>query len=351
MDKVGLSAIAALRFPPFRQRPPWWGGDLQTLRNLLAGRRARLGEPQRLVLPLADGSGDRLVAALNLPEPPASARPLVVLVHGLTGCEDSANIRASAAHLLGLGYPVLRLNLRGAGPSRALCRFRYHAGRSGDFAAALAALPPSLIENGMVAIGVSLGGNMLLKYLGERGAAAPLHAAVAVSAPLDLSSAAQSMMRPRNALYQAYLLRNLKREALAAGAELRAEERRAITSARSIWEFDELYVAPANGFAGAEDYYVHCAAGRFLERIGVPTLVIYAQDDPWIPPAPYRGHDWRRNPLLAPLLPRRGGHVGFHGTDSRVPWHNRCIAAFLAAIAGRGESARRDDNAMTSDRA
>jgi predicted alpha/beta-fold hydrolase len=306
---------------------------LQTLRNFLVGRGIRLGAPERLVLPLADGSGDRLAAALNRPEPRAPTRPLLVLVHGLTGGEDSTNIRASAAYLLGLGYPVLRLNLRGAGQSRPLCRFRYHAGRSGDFAAALAALPPLLTAAGVVAIGVSLGGSMLLKYLGERGAETPLRAAVAVSAPLDLSAAARTIMRPRNRPYHAYLLGSLKREAVAPGAELRAEERQAIRSARSIWEFDERFVAPANGFAGAEDYYARTSSRQSLDRVGVPTLVVYAQDDPWIPPASYLAHDWRRNPRVIPVLPRRGGHVGFHGADDRrIPWHDRCIGRFLAAI-------------------
>lgn len=282
MDTAELSPSAATRFPPFLQRAPWWGGDLQTLRNYLVGRPARLEgyAARRLVLPLEDGSGDRLAAALSLPEPQAVSRPLVLLVHGLTGSEDSPYIRRSAAHLLGLGYPLLRLNLRGAGPSRPLCRFRYHAGRSEDFAAALAALPRPLVAAGIIAVGFSLGANMLLKYLGERGADVPLQAAVAVSAPIDLRAAALGIMRPRNAIYQTYLLGNLKREALARGAELDATARWAITAARTIWEFDDDFVAPANGFADAEDYYARNSSEQFLDRVGIPTLVIYAQDDP-----------------------------------------------------------------------
>lgn len=332
MDTPRLTP-AALGFPPFLPRAPWWGGDLQTLRNFLVRRRARLADYAglRLVLPLGDGSGDRLAVALNLPAPQAVAKPLAVLVHGLTGGEDSLYMRRSAAYLLGLGYPVLRLNLRGAGPSRPLCRLRYHAGRSEDFAAVLDALPPPLAAPGVIAIGFSLGANMLLKYLGERGGQTRLKAAVSVSAPLDLAAAARWIMRRRNALYHAYLLGNLKREALQPSAELSAEQRRAIRAARSIWEFDERFVAPANGFAGAEDYYARNSSGRFLDAIGVPTLVIYAQDDPWIPPTPYLSRDWQRNPRLLPLLPERGGHVGFLGRNHRVPWHDLCIGRFLAS--------------------
>ncbi len=256
-------------------------------------------------------------------------RPLVVLVHGLTGCEESFYVLNTAAHLLALGYAVLRLNLRGAGPSRPFCRFQYHAGRSEDFAAALAALPPGLAVHGVVAVGYSLGASMLLKYLGEQGGAAAVKAAVSVSAPLDLAEASRHLMRRRNALYQNYLLVQMKREATAPGAALSAGERAAIAAARSIWEFDHGFSAPRNGYAGAEDYYARNGARRFLDAIAVPTLVIHALDDPWIPPTAYVAHEWQRNARLMPLLTPRGGHVGFQGRDPRVAWHDLCIARFL----------------------
>lgn len=336
MDTLELRRAAsrpAPDFPPFAPRAPWWGGDLQTLRSFLIRRHGRL-EPypaERLSLAMKDGSGDVLSAVLNRPLHGA-ARPLAVLVHGLTGCEESFYLRNTAAHLLRLGFPVLRLNLRGAGPSRPFCRFQYHAGRSEDFAAALAALPPALAASGIVAIGYSLGANMLLKYLGEHGGAAAVKAAVAVSSPLDLADASRRLMRVRNTLYQHYLLRQMKREAMAPGAELSAGERAAIAGARSIWAFDHGFSAPRNGFAGAGDYYEHNAARRFLDAIAVPTLVIHALDDPWVPPEAYLAHDWRRNRSLVPLLPQRGGHVGFQDRGHRVAWHDRCIERFLMAV-------------------
>src|SRR6266851_3377296 len=253
---------------------------------------------------MRDGSGDRLVGSLHRP-PPASgpARPLVVLIHGLSGCEQSHYMVKTAAHLLALGFIVLRLNLRGAGASRPHCRFQYYAGRSGDFADVLAALPFELIKG-----------------------------AIAVSAPLDLAGTARRMMWRRNSLYQRYLLRHMRAESLGPGAEVTAAERAAIIGARSIWEFDHRFSAPRNGFAGAEDYYERNAASHFLDGIAVPTLVIHALDDPWIPPEPYLGYAWRRNPSLIPLLPPRGGHVGFQGRDRRIPWHDLCATRFLAAL-------------------
>jgi predicted alpha/beta-fold hydrolase len=337
MDTVQLSRAAKrsiAEFPPFLARAPWWGGDLQTLRNFLIGRRARIAAypGERLLLPTRDHSGDRLVAALTLPAQTHARRPLAVLVHGLGGCEQSFYILQSTAHLLSLGFPVLRLNLRGAGPSRRFCRLQYHAGRSDDFADALAALPPELTSAGIVGIGFSLGGNMLLKYLGERGHGAQLRAAVSVSAPLDLAITSRQLMRRRNAIYQRYLLRQMRRDSLGEGAALSAAERAAILSARSIWEFDERFSAPRNGYSSAAEYYERNAAKGFLDSVAVPTLVIHALDDPWIPPVPYHAYDWRRNPSLVPLLPPRGGHVGFQGQDRRIPWHDHCIARFLAAL-------------------
>ena len=343
--------------PAFRERPPWCGGDLQTVRNQLLGRVISAGpaEPdptrsRRLAIAMPDGSGDRLAARFD---PPRHGRPAptVVLIHGLAGCEESAYARASAAHLTARGYGVLRVNLRGAGPSRPLCRLQYHAGRSADLDALLARLPAELAAGGMAAVGYSLGGNVLLKYLGEAGDAAPLAAAVSVSAPIDLAATARRMMAPRNALYHRWLLRLMKRESLAAGADLTRAERQAIAEARTVYAFDDRFVAPRNGFASADDYYARCAAQRYLAGIRVPTLLLHAANDPWIPADAYRRVDWSAMPRLRPAIAPGGGHVGFHGRGSPVPWHDRCIAAHLDVVFARpwigeddGYSSTRSDN-------
>jgi predicted alpha/beta-fold hydrolase len=245
--------------------------------------------------------------------------PLILLIHGLTGCADSFYVRATAHALLTLGYAVLRLDLRD------------HAGRSDDLRAVLTTLAaqfPRLVEHGIAAIGYSLGGNLLLKYLGEEGRTARLAAAVAVSAPIDLAAASQRIMAARNRFYHSYLLVRMRGEALA-----RAGQRAIVPAVRSIYEYDDRIVAPANGFAGADDYYRRCSAGQYLGGIATPTLIVHALDDPWIPADAYVTA--RRAPGAATLLlPSAGGHVGFHGTGSRVPWHDRCAALFLASVLG-----------------
>jgi predicted alpha/beta-fold hydrolase len=234
-----------------------------------------------------------------------------------------------AGRLLDEGQRVLCVNLRGAGPSRATCRGQYYAGRSQDFRALLASLPAELTDDGTNAVGYSLGGAMLLKYLGEEGEAAPLRAAATVCAPVDLSATCRRMMQPRNFLYHRHILTQMKVEATAPGAAITPQERSAILGSRSVWEYDEAFIAPRHDFAGAEDYYERCKPVRFMPGIRVPTLVLGALDDPWIPGALYSGYDWAGNTALTPLLPAQGGHVGFHGIGSRSPWSDEVIMRFF----------------------
>lgn len=318
------------KYPNFSPRFPWWGPDLQTLRNTLAPPRVASRTPAlRLELPPGDGSGDVMLAALHAEG--SAALPLVVLLHGLGGSEESVYMQRSAAFFAAAGHRVLRLNLRGAGPSRPRCRQQYHAGRSEDFAAALRALPDALLREGIFAIGFSLGGNLLLKFLGEGAHGLPLRAAAAVSAPIDLAASCRRLLAPRNAPYHRYMLGRLEREALAS-PQLRADERAAILSARSLLDFDDRFVAPRNGFADAADYYARCSASGFLAAIRVPTLVIHALDDPWIPGEQYLAADWASNPCLEPLLSARGGHLGFHARDAESAWHDRCAALFFERV-------------------
>jgi len=326
----GPHAFAA---PPFRPRLPWLGGDLQTLRNFLTRRRPDLLEypAQPLSLPVDDGSGDVLLGTLHQPAERAAARPLVVLIHGLTGCEGSSYILNSADYLLARGHAVLRLNLRGAGAARSLCRLRYHAGRTEDLQAALTGLDAELIRHGLAFVGYSLGANMLLKFLAEHGRHWHVRAAAAVSAPIDLAAASRRIMEPRNTAYHAWLLTRMKQDLTGPLVDMTKRDRRALALTRTIWDLDDQFVAPRNSYPGAAAYYAANSALQFLPSIRVPTLAIHAQDDPWIPSEAYRGFDWSANPALHPVLPERGGHVGFHGRGDRVAWHDRIIADFIAA--------------------
>ena len=322
-------ADAALSFPRFRSRLPWWGRDLQTLRNYIVSIESSLAPfpAERIEFPMADG--DRLLASLHRPAEDLG-RPLVVLIHGLTGSEDSAYIRASALYLLDLGYPVLRLNVRGAGPSKGVCRSRYHAGRSDDLRQVLGQMDGRLAGKGLLLVGYSLGGNLLLKYLGEAGRRAIVRGAVSISAPIDLDAARRTIMRPRNRLYHRHIVSGLKLES--ESLELTAAQRRTLAEVETVFDFDDRILAPLMGFADALDYYHRSMALPLLPEIRVPTLVIHARNDPWIPFRSYRDFDWASNPRLIPLLPATGGHVGFHGRGSRVPWHDRSMALFFGRL-------------------
>lgn len=325
MDTSGL-------FPRFAERPPWLNGDLQTLRNFIRRPFYDLAEwpERRLELRLPDG--DRLVALVHRREAP---RAVSILIHGLGGDCDSVYVRSTARELLRQGHTLIRLNLRSAGLSAPFCRSQYHAGRSDDLRAALAllggagALPAGVP---VFAAGYSLGGNVLLKYLGEEGKAGPLAAAAVVSTPLDLAAASQRLLLPRNRFYQEYLITRMKAEALADPDGLDAAARAVVRGARTILEFDDRFVAPRHGFADAADYYTRSSSAGYLAGVAVPTLVVHGFNDPWIPIETYHAVPWRSLTGVVPLLVAGGGHVGFHGTGSRVPWHDRCFAAFFDRV-------------------
>ncbi len=330
-----------LDLPPFRPRFPWWGADLQTLANYLDPSSNDLTPhtSESLVVDLRDGTGDRLACTLDRPAVPAEGKPLTILVHGLTGSQESSYMISMARCLLDAGERVLRLNLRGAGPSRATCGGQYYAGRSEDLRALLANLPGTLKADGIRVVAYSLGGATLLKYLGEEGEAAPVLAAAAVCAPIDLSATCSRMLERRNFLYQRHLLGRMKVEATAPGAQLDQSERSVILRSRTIWEYDEVFIAPRHGFVGADDYYERCKPVKFMNDIRVPTLVLGALDDPWIPGALYSGYDWGANKALMPLLPLKGGHVGFHGSGSRLPWSALAVARFFEVRSADPKSA------------
>jgi len=333
LDSSVTGEDPARKFPTFRERPPWIGCDLQTLRNFLRGGAVELPDGERLWLALPDG--DKLAARLDRPSVSEPSNPLVVLVHGLAGCESSHDAVATARHLVGEGWSVLRLNLRGSLPSRPTSAGRYHAGRTEDLEAALRALPPKLAERGIFLVGHSLGGNLVLKFMGEGDHDLPVQAAVAISTPLDLARTCARMMEPRNLAYHRHMLRAMKVEALAESAALTSAERAAIASARNVYEFDDIFVAPHFGYRDAPDYYEANRSGRFLADIKMPTLVVHALDDPWIPSACYTTIEWSSLPNIETALTPNGGHLGFHGVGSATPWHDRVTELWLAKLADK----------------
>ncbi len=316
--------------PPFRARLPWIGGDLQTLHNTIVRPAPDFSAyPQRRIeLPMNDGTGDTLLAMYNQPQSDAR-NPLVVLVHGLTGCETSRNIMVSAAYHLSRNYPVLRLNLRGAGPSLGKCDGHYHAGKSEDLRTAISSLPLPMKSSGIFVVGVSLGGNVVLKYLAENAERDGVIGGASVCAPIDLKMSQLRIMSPRNAVYHRHLLQSMKADARKWIGNTAEQAKRVLERINSVFEFDDLIVAPNSGFNGAEDYYRRCSAVNFLSDIAKPTLLLHPRTDPWVPVQMYLEQSWPDQGNLTLLIPPDGGHVGFHATGSTIPWHDRCIGMFL----------------------
>lgn len=318
MSPVSSTADTAASFRP---RLPWLGGDLQTLRDTLVHEAIDPGPAQRLWLELPDG--DALAAALH----PGSG-PLVVLLHGLTGDATSRYMLRARAFWVRRGRAVLALNLRGSAPSRLRSRRLYHAGAGADIAHALATLP--MARAGIVCVGYSLGGVQLLHALVHPAMPRVLVAAT-VSAPVDLAASAARLMAWRNRPYQRVLLRRMQEAAARLAAHLDPARLAAARAATTIRAFDDVLVAPVNGFAGAADYYARCSLGAVIGEIRAPLLCLVAGDDPWVPAASYAAALFLRNRRVVARISEGGGHLGFHDAGCDGSYADRAVAAFFKA--------------------
>jgi len=241
-----------------------------------------------------------------LDEPPG-AEILLVLLHGLGGSATSPYLARAAAAARALGLATLRLSLRGADGSG---EDLYHAGITEDLAAALRS-PEAARYRGLLLLGYSLGGHLVLRY-GTLDPDPRVLAAAAVCAPLDLLAGVAVLDGPGTGLYRRYLLRPLKRE------YARVVRRRSlpvpggrVALVRTIREYDDLTVAPRHGFASAEDYYARVSVGPRLDRLAVPSLLVFSERDPMVPPSTVRPTLARPGGHREVVWTDRGGHVGF----------------------------------------
>lgn len=311
-------------------RAPVWlpGGDLQTLwaaalpRPRIAYRRARWDLPD----------GDFI--DMDWLDGPAGA-PLVVLFHGLEGSSDSHYARFLMAALRQRGWRGVVVHFRGCSGELNRLPRAYHSGDSAEIDAILRYLHAGNGGAPLHAVGVSLGGNALLKWLGEQGTAARrwLHRAVAVSAPLDLMAAGAALERGFGRVYGANFLLSLKRKALAKLAHHALPyDRRTLAAVRSLRAFDSLVTAPLHGFVDADDYRVRCASKPYLKAISLPVLVLNARNDPFMPAValPEPGEVSAQVTLE---FPAQGGHVGFvtGPFPGSQDWLTRRVLGFLAA--------------------
>lgn len=317
--------------PAFTPRAPWFGGDLQTVRNRVIRVPRLVGPSKRATVPLRSREAGSLVLALNSPENGSGKGPLVLLVHGLGGCEDSAYMRFAAQGLLDAGYDSIRLNLRGAGPSAKTSRGPYHAGLTDDLRDVLLWCGREFRGRPVIAIGFSLGGHMLLRLAGEGGELDPLCGVMTVCAPVDLFAVQERIAAKRNRVYHAALVRWMKRDArtwLAPDSPLS----RQLPTLGSIRAFDSAIVAPAHGFSSVESYYHDASMQRVSDRITVPVLAIHSSDDPWIPLEGYRQTRWPDRAPVAVVVTCGGGHVGFHGKGAVLPWYVPAARHFIQSV-------------------
>jgi predicted alpha/beta-fold hydrolase len=296
--------------------PPWWHRNrhLQTIlpKFFLPHPEVPLRDRERLELP----DGDFVDLDWIGPRP-GPAGPVVLILHGLEGSAESHYAKALLAALHDHGWPGGVLHFRGcSGEPNRLTR-SYHAGDTGDLTWILERMAAPGRQ--IYLVGYSLGGNVLLKYLGERGRRSAAVAAVAISVPFDLQDSAAALNEGFSRFYKWHLLRTMRRklkDRYPGGQNAPFSWRRAM-AARSFYEFDDAVTAPLHGFGGADHYYQMCSSGRFLKSIRTPTLLIQAADDPFMTPAALpRPADLPDCVTLD--LSRYGGHVGF--IEGGRPW-------------------------------
>ena len=295
-----------------KYRPAWWlpGGHLQTLGGKYMRppvevplHRERFDTPDGDFLDLDFG-----------PDPDENA-PLILLLHGLEGFSQRPYMLHAMGVLAERGLASVGLNFRGcSGEPNRLARL-YHSGETGDPSFVLQTLRSRWPTRPLGALGFSLGGNVLLKLLGERedGGAGLLNASVGISVPYDLSEGVAYLEGSAvGRFYARYFLSSLTRK-VRAKEEMLAPllDLEAVYASENLSQFDDVATAPLHGFSGAQDYYRQSSSNQFLKGIRVPTLLIHARNDPFLPRRAIPLETMRENPSLEPAISRGGGHVGF----------------------------------------
>lgn len=295
-------------------QPAWWlpGPHLPTIYGRLA--RTLAPAPTRAERwPTPDGDA---VTVHRLAGRPGA--PRVLLLHGLESGIHAPYVQGLLQEAQRRGWHADLLVFRTCDPAHVVNAVRraYHSGETTDAALVVRRLAEESPDTPLGIIGVSLGGNVLLKWLGAEATSVPasVRAAVAVSVPFDLGRASRHLERGINRIYTRYFLRSLT-------AKTRAKLARfpdlvdpvALDAVATLWDFDDLVTGPLHGFAGADDYYTRCSSLRTLAGVERPTLLLSAVDDPFLPAAVLDDvrDVARATPALTLEFTRRGGHVGF----------------------------------------
>ncbi len=322
-------------------RPPLWlrGAHRQTLVASLKKRNFPWGwkHSREHFVELQGGAGVRLVGIWR------DARlPTVVVVHGTGGSSDSTYMKGLSHKAHREGWNAVLPNLYNT--NRAMERPKvFHSGSSREVDEILQQLIPKFQMEEIYLAGVSMGGNILLKLLGEWERAYPhqVKAAAVISPLVDLRASWKILEKPSNRVLQHHMVTNLKRRVLQGFPSLEGfVDRKAFRRVRTFRQFDEVYTAPLAGYRDALDYYEKASALPHLKNIHVPTLLLHSLDDPVLPAEPLLGPEVRSNPSLGVVLTQRGGHVGFfekqdQGDDLDRFWAENRVIDFFRLFSSR----------------
>lgn len=256
---------------------------------------------------------------------PELPRAEVIFVHGLEGGGDAGYIVSMAHACLSAGFITHRFHMRTCGGTEHLTNTLYHAGLTGDLRTFLSRREAPRLP--VFLVGFSLGGNVVLKLAGELGDAAheSIAGVCAVSTPIDLAACARRIGARDNRLYERRFVKRMRDRLIATG-RYTAEQFR---NARSIYAIDDRITAPSFGFGAADRYYETQSAGRYLDRIRIPTLLVQAKDDTFIPFSVFDHPAFRSNPNLTLLATEYGGHLGFLQRHGRRFWLDEIVTEWI----------------------
>lgn len=324
----------------FKPRAGLKNGHLQTVVGNYLPRAPFLVDCATETVEVDPADGSRVLCHCHWQAGPERGKRLtLVLVHGLEGSSNSRYIQGITARAWGAGCNVIRMNMRNCGGTDALTPTLYHSGLSGDVGAVVRHFAGKFSLEGMALVGYSMGGNLVLKLAGEWGSEAQLCAVAAVCPAIDLAAGADALHEPLNRAYEWNFLRGLRaryarKKALFPNKYAAPSE---IGPVRSIREFDHKIVSRYCGFRDADDYYYRAASARVVDHIYVPTLVVQAQDDPFIRLFPETRANILANRNITFVETRHGGHCAYLSSDKgdEIHWAEATVIRFLQAVTGK----------------
>lgn len=240
-----------------------------------------------------------------------NSKKLIIISHGLEGSSHRPYVKGLARAGFAAGYDILAWNFRGcSGEINRQLRF-YHSGATEDLHAVVTHALNQRKYTEIYLMGFSLGGNLTLKYAGERTVSEAIKKVVVFSVPLNLQTSCAKISQPANWIYANRFLKSLKNKILLKQVAYPELDISPLSQIKTIQTFDDRYTAPLHGFENAAHYYDQCSSIRFVNNITIPTLIINAQNDPFLSPECFPVHQLKHHPTIRLETPVRGGHVGF----------------------------------------